>query len=83
MGHAQAQPWQAQPLPPVYPYPQPMPQQAAPMPYAPTPYGQPQMPEMPTAAEDSTPIEEIRASLREFRDAVRDLTESRSRRRYF
>jgi hypothetical protein len=41
------------------------------------------MPEMQAAAEDSTPIEEIRASLREFRDAVRDLTESRSRRRYF
>ncbi|RRI03062.1 succinoglycan biosynthesis protein exop [Mesorhizobium tamadayense] len=28
-------------------------------------------------------IDEIRASLREFREAVRDLTESRSRRRYF
>jgi len=28
-------------------------------------------------------IDEIRASLREFRDAVRELTESRSKRRYF
>ncbi|RUW84481.1 GumC family protein [Mesorhizobium sp. M1E.F.Ca.ET.063.01.1.1] len=28
-------------------------------------------------------IDELRASLREFREAVRDLTESRSRRRYF
>ena len=28
-------------------------------------------------------IDEIRASLREFREAVRELTESRSRRRYF
>jgi len=78
MGYAQAQPWQA---PPMYPHTQP--QQAAPMPYAPSPYGQPQIPEMQATAEDSTPIEEIRASLREFRDAVRDLTESRSRRRYF
>jgi hypothetical protein len=78
MGYAQVQPWQA---PPMYPHTQP--QQAAPMPYAPSPYGQPQIPEMQATAEDSTPIEEIRASLREFRDAVRDLTESRSRRRYF
>jgi uncharacterized protein involved in exopolysaccharide biosynthesis len=83
MGHPQAQPWQAQPVPPVYPYGQPIPQEAASMPYAPSPYGQPPMPEMQATAEDSTPIEEIRASLREFRDAVRDLTESRSRRRYF
>ncbi len=35
------------------------------------------------AAEQQTPIEEIRASLREFREAVQELTESRARRRYF
>ncbi|TIR22016.1 MAG: succinoglycan biosynthesis protein exop [Mesorhizobium sp.] len=32
---------------------------------------------------DQGEIDEIRASLREFREAVRELTESRSRRRYF
>ncbi|MGX7876869.1 hypothetical protein ACVDG5_033170 [Mesorhizobium sp. ORM6] len=32
---------------------------------------------------EQAPIEEIRASLREFREAVRELTESRARRRYF
>lgn len=82
----QAQAWQMPPqgyAPPVYPYAQP--QQAA-------LYAQPQLfsqqrpPEMPAMqpfAEEPTPIEEIRASLREFRDAVRDLADSRSRRRYF
>lgn len=35
------------------------------------------------AAGQQTPIEEIRASLREFREAVQELTESRARRRYF
>ncbi|WFP76031.1 GumC family protein [Mesorhizobium sp. WSM4906] len=34
-------------------------------------------------ADQQGQIDEIRASLREFREAVRDLTESRSRRRYF
>lgn len=34
-------------------------------------------------AEEQVPVEEIRASLREFRDAVRDLADSRARRRYF
>jgi hypothetical protein len=29
-----------------------------------------------------SPIEEVRESLREFRDAIRDLTESRARRSY-
>lgn len=81
MGYAQ--PWQPQPLQPVYPYAPPMPQQAAPMPYAPAAQTQPQRPDTQGTAEDSTAIEEIRASMREFRDAVRDLTESRSRRRYF
>lgn len=35
------------------------------------------------AADKQGEIDEIRASLREFREAVRELTESRSRRRYF
>ncbi|RTM06840.1 MAG: succinoglycan biosynthesis protein exop [Hyphomicrobiales bacterium] len=35
------------------------------------------------AADQQGEIDEIRASLREFREAVRELTESRSRRRYF
>ena len=34
------------------------------------------------ASPRDAPIEEIRDSLREFRDAIRDLTESRARRRY-
>ncbi|WP_217578583.1 GumC family protein [Mesorhizobium sp. GbtcB19] len=46
-------------------------------------------PQPPTAGEarqspaDQGEIDEIRASLREFREAVRELTENRSRRRYF
>jgi hypothetical protein len=35
------------------------------------------------AVDQQGEIDEIRASLREFREAVRELTESRSRRRYF
>jgi hypothetical protein len=35
------------------------------------------------SADQQGEIDEIRASLREFREAVRELTESRSRRRYF
>ncbi|AZO16523.1 succinoglycan biosynthesis protein exop [Mesorhizobium sp. M2A.F.Ca.ET.043.05.1.1] len=35
------------------------------------------------SSSDQGEIDEIRASLREFREAVRELTESRSRRRYF
>jgi hypothetical protein len=53
---------------------------------SPAPYD----PQTPAAGEDHLPaadrqgeIDEIRASLREFREAVRELTESRSRRRYF
>ena len=40
-------------------------------------------PRSPEGVEQQAPIEEIRASLREFREAVRELTESRARRRYF
>jgi hypothetical protein len=86
---AYPQPYRAQmqPMPQPYPYPQPMPQGGQ-MAFA---SQQPQMPvgapvpAMPVTAspDEPTTVEEIRASLREFRDAVRELTESRSRRRYF
>ena len=39
--------------------------------------------EPPRSADQQSQIDEIRASLSEFREAVRELTESRSRRRYF
>jgi len=43
----------------------------------------PSLDERPDQAGQQAQIDEIRASLREFREAVRELTESRSRRRYF
>ena len=74
-GYPPVQAGQVQP-PPAYPYPQPM------APYAgQTHYQQPPVTADP--AEQQTQVEEIRNSLREFREAVRELTESRSRRRYF
>ncbi|MFI0844963.1 Wzz/FepE/Etk N-terminal domain-containing protein [Mesorhizobium sp. IMUNJ 23232] len=93
--HPYAQPaqgyWQPQPFPPApQPYVQPMP--AYPQGYAPQQQMPPQQPVNPQPQRpiaqslqptEETPIEEIRASLREFRDAIRDLAESRSRRRYF
>jgi hypothetical protein len=82
-GYPPAQVWPMQQAPQAYPYGQPAPHHAGPMHYAPSPYAYPQMQEAQGAADEQTPIEEIRASLREFRDAVRDLAESRSRRRYF
>lgn len=81
-----AQPWQMQPPyapPPVYPHAPPMPQQAYAQPPQFSQQRPPEMQAMPAPAEETMPIEEIRASLREFRDAVRDLADSRSRRRYF
>ncbi|TPN80516.1 succinoglycan biosynthesis protein exop [Mesorhizobium sp. CU2] len=55
---------------------------ARPDPYArPAPYEEPYAHTSPADQQDQ--IDEIRASLREFREAVRDLTESRTRRRYF
>ncbi|MER9137403.1 hypothetical protein NKI20_14085 [Mesorhizobium sp. M0830] len=71
---------------PSYP-PQPAPAPPPP-PFPPQQASQPRQPsvEARQAAEDvepQAPIEEIRASLREFREAVRELTESRARRRYF
>ncbi|BCH11869.1 succinoglycan biosynthesis protein ExoP [Mesorhizobium sp. 131-3-5] len=85
------QPWQAPP-PAGYPYTQAMAPYAGHMPYPPQP-APPQPPAYPPQPSvepspveegaEQAPIEEIRASLREFREAVRELTESRARRRYF
>ncbi|RJT35089.1 succinoglycan biosynthesis protein exop [Mesorhizobium waimense] len=47
------------------------------------PVGQEPYPPQEPDADQQTRIDEIRDSLREFRDAVRELTESRSNRRYF
>jgi len=90
-GYPQMQPWQAQ-SPASNPYAQAMAPYAGQMPHPSQPV-QPQPPAYPAQppgeppqAEESAehaPIEEIRASLREFREAVRELTESRARRRYF
>jgi hypothetical protein len=81
----QAQAWQMpqHAPPPVYPHAPPMPQQAYAQPQQFSQQRPPEMQAMPAPAEETMPIEEIRASLREFRDAVRDLVDSRSRRRYF
>lgn len=82
------QSWPA-PSPAAHPYTQAMAPYAGHMPYPPqpTPPAYPPQPsEEPSPVEESAeqaPIEEIRASLREFREAVRELTESRARRRYF
>jgi len=88
------QPMAPQPMQPApayaYPYPQQPVMAAQPQPvYAPPPMPAPQyaaaaqpVPSAPVAAEQS-PIEEIRASLRECRDAIRDLTDSRTRRRRY
>ncbi len=87
----------AQPAAPARPVQQPVahPQPAVrrdfpqPTPYAqPTGYRQPpprQSPVPPSRPQDDqqAQIDDIRASLREFREAVRELTENRSRRRYF
>ena len=76
--YPQAQ-WAAPPVAPAYPYVQPG-----------FPYGMPaapawQQPLPPDAgpAERANTVDEIRASLREFREAVQELAESRARRRYF
>ena len=71
--------WAAPPVAPAYPYAQPH-----------FPYGMPAAPAwqqpLPPDAGPSGPsntVDEIRASLREFREAVQDLADSRARRRYF
>jgi succinoglycan biosynthesis transport protein ExoP len=75
-GYSQGEPWQMQPPATGHPYSQP---EAGREPYPQAPLA----PQAPNAADQQTQIDEIRASLREFREAVRELTESRSRRRYF
>ncbi|TPL90964.1 GNVR domain-containing protein [Mesorhizobium sp. B2-3-12] len=86
LGYPPAQPWSQAGHPYMAgPY-------AAPMPYPPQPA--PTQPSAHTTAPHTRPdqaeeggeqssVDEIRASLREFREAVRELTESRTRRRYF
>ncbi|ETA71213.1 uncharacterized protein involved in exopolysaccharide biosynthesis [Mesorhizobium japonicum R7A] len=85
------QSWPA-PSPAGYPYTQAMAPDAGNMPYPPQPAPPrpPAYPPQPSVepspveeGAEQAPIEEIRASLREFREAVRELTESRARRRYF
>ena len=84
MGYPQTQSWQMQP-PAGHTHPQVTEPYTGQAPYP----QQPAYPQSPLAspasetAEQQTPIEEIRASLREFREAVQELTESRARRRYF
>lgn len=85
--------WQPQPAPVTpYGYPQPVaspypayppaapqpayPQESRPM-TAPAPEVRPAAP-----SREMSPIEEVRESLREFREAIRDLVEDRARRRY-
>ncbi|MGX9142006.1 Wzz/FepE/Etk N-terminal domain-containing protein [Mesorhizobium sp. 128a] len=53
-----------------------------PMPAAPERWSSPQPAEA-TSDDQQAQIDDIRAGLREFREAVRELTENRSRRRYF
>jgi hypothetical protein len=84
-------PQQAQPPAGFYPAYMPpqtlFPQHAAAQPYAHPPAppapAMRQEPPQPAAATLQAPIDEIRSSLREFREAVRDLADSRQRRRYF
>ncbi|WP_442579070.1 Wzz/FepE/Etk N-terminal domain-containing protein [Mesorhizobium sp. ASY16-5R] len=84
--HPYAQPMPAGMYPPPY---APMPQHIQPQ--QPMTMQQPVSPQtqrpiaesLQNAPAEETPIEEIRASLREFREAIRELAESRSRRRYF
>lgn len=84
--------WQPQPVMAPYGYPQPGPVGA---PYPSYPQAAPQAPAYPQDARpmappapepyahrEMSPIEEVRESLREFREAIRDLVEDRVRRRY-
>ncbi|WP_256753910.1 GumC family protein [Mesorhizobium sp. Mes31] len=76
--YAGQMPYPTQPAAAAYPQQPASPQQVA-QPHAPSA----EAPRSPEDVERQAPIEEIRASLREFREAVRELTESRARRRYF
>ena len=56
----------------------------APQPAAyPQAYADPVQSEQQAASREMSPIEEMRESLREFREAIRDLAADRARRRYF
>ncbi|UVK38702.1 GumC family protein [Mesorhizobium sp. AR10] len=79
-GYPLVQTGQMQP-PAGYPYPQPTAPYVGQAAYSRAPMAA--APPLPNPAEQQGQIDEIRASLREFREAVRELTESRSRRRYF
>jgi polysaccharide biosynthesis transport protein len=85
--HGQHYPYGAQPGYPPVQAGQMQPPTGSPNPQPMAPYaGQTQYRQPPAAAnpaEQQTQVEEIRNSLREFREAVRELTENRSRRRYF
>ncbi|MDQ6436666.1 GNVR domain-containing protein [Mesorhizobium sp. LHD-90] len=86
-GYAQPMPQHYHQPPPagMYPY-APMPQHVqhpVGMQQAPVAPQRPASPAPALADGPDSPVEEIRASLREFRDAIRDLAEQRSRRRYF
>jgi hypothetical protein len=73
-----ANPYEQQPGQPAdYAY-----SQAQPMRPAHESWSSPQPPEAPSDDQQAQ-IDDIRAGLREFREAVRELTENRSRRRYF
>lgn len=80
--------WQPPPGPvTAYGYPQQPVAAAYPAYQAPSPayHGQPAIqpvPPAPAAAREMSPLEEVRESLREFRQAIRDLAEDRARRRY-
>ena len=82
---AQAYPqiWQPAPPMPAYPYVHPM--QAYPGQYYPPQpsFGYAMQDARPAPVIDQEAIDEIRASLHEFREALRELSESRPRRRIF
>lgn len=82
--HAYPQAWQPAPPMPAYPYPQASPAYAGGQHYPPQPsFGYPPQEPGPAQAIDRSTLDEIRASLHEFREALRELAESRSRRRIF
>ncbi len=80
---AYPQAWQPAPPMPPYPYVHPM-QQYAGHPYPPQPsFAYATQEARPAPVIDQGAIDEIRASLHEFREALRELAESRPRRRIF
>jgi hypothetical protein len=79
--HAYPQAWQPAPPMPSYPYALPMQAYAGQF-YPPQPAFAPPMQDAGPAIDHSA-LDEIRASLHEFREALRELAENRSRRRIF